>query len=127
MKSPRWPPRGPKPDLRRASVQPSGDQTALSTSTGAGVHFAQRQRENLRRHDDPPTGAPTSPQAREAKVPPFRPQAHSFEAERVYGREAVKLRLSAPDISEQKLGEGLSELPLVGRPSLAKKRTKHKA
>ena len=41
MKSPRWPPRGPKPDLRRASVQPSGDQTALSTSTGAGVHFAR--------------------------------------------------------------------------------------
>ena len=120
MKSPRRPPRGPKPDLRRASVQPSGDQTA-------GVHFAQRQGENLRRHDDPPTGAPTSPQAREAKVPPFRPQAHSFEAERVHGREAVKLRLSAPDISAQKLGEGLSQLPLVGKPSVAKQRTKYKA
>jgi hypothetical protein len=121
--------RNPKPDRRRASVQPPAqrgetDQTALSTSTGVGVHFAHRQGEELRVRDDPPTGAPTSPQTREPKGEPFRPQAHSFEAKR---REAVKLRLSAPDIGEQKLGEGLSGLPLVGKPSVAKQRTKYKA
>jgi hypothetical protein len=38
------------------------------------------------------TGSPTSPQTREPKVQPFRLQAHSFEAERVHGREAVKPR-----------------------------------
>jgi hypothetical protein len=115
--------RNPKPHRRRASVQPSGqrgepDQIALSTS-GGGVHFAHRQGEDLGVRDDPPTGAPTSPQAREPKAEPFRPQAHSFEAERVH-REAGELRLSVPDIGEQKLGEGQSQLPLVGKPRVIK-------
>ena len=69
--------------------------------------------------DDPPTGAPTSPQARDPKAEPFRPQAHSFEAERVH-REAGELRLSVPDIGEQKLGEGQSQLPLVGKSRVTK-------
>jgi hypothetical protein len=57
-----------------------------------------RQGEDLGGRDDPPTGAPTSPQAREPKAEPFRPQAHSFEAERVH-REAGELRLSVPVIA----------------------------
>ena len=100
--------RNPKPHRRLASVQPSGqrgepDQIALSKS-GGGVHFAHR---HLGVRDDPPTGAPTRPQSREPKAEPIRPQAHSFAAERVH-REAVELRLSVPDIAEQKLGEGIA-------------------
>jgi len=33
----------------------------------------------MRARFDPPTGSPTNPQAREPKVQPFRPQAHSFD------------------------------------------------
>ena len=99
-------------------MQPSGqrgepDQIALSKS-GGGVHFAHR---HLGVRDDPPTGAPTRPQSREPKAEPIRPQAHSFAAERVQ-REAVELRLSVPDIAEQKLGEGQSQLPLAGKPRI---------
>ena len=105
-------------------MQPSGqrgepDQTALSTSTRAEVHFAHRQGEDLRVRDDQPTGASTSPQAREPKAEPFRPHAHSFQAERVHGREAVELRLSAPDIGEQKLGRRSRNCLLWGNRALA--------
>jgi len=73
------------------------------------------------------TNPPARRQARKLasrKLNPFVPTAHSFEAERVHGRKAVELRLSAPDIGEQKLGEGQSQLPLVGKPSVGKQRTK---
>jgi hypothetical protein len=40
-------------------------------------------------------------------------------AERVH-REAGELRLSVPDIGEQKLGEGQSQLPHVGKPMVTK-------
>ena len=58
-------------------------------------------------HDDrDPFRAP----AREPKPGTFHPPAHGFRMKRV--PEAAELRLSGPTTGEQKLGEGLRELPL---------------
>jgi hypothetical protein len=60
-------------------------------------------------HDDrDPFRAP----AREPKPGTFHRPAHGFGTKRA--PEAAELRLSGPMTGEQKLGEGLSELPLVG-------------
>jgi hypothetical protein len=60
-------------------------------------------------HDDlNPFRAP----AREPKAGTFHRPAHGFGMKRV--AEAAELTLSGPTTCEQKLGEGLRELPLVG-------------
>jgi hypothetical protein len=51
--------------------------------------------------------------AREPKPGTFLRPAHGFGMERA--PEAADLRLSGPMTGEQKLGEGLRELPLVGK------------
>ena len=68
-------------------------------------------------HDDrDPFRAP----AREPKPGTFHRPAHGFGTKR--GPEAAELRLSGPMSGEQKLGDGLWELPLVGseRPTLGR-------
>jgi hypothetical protein len=70
-------------------------------------------------HSEIISGRSGGAEAREPKGEPFRPQAHSFVADRVH-REAGELRLSVPDIGEHKLGEGQSQLPHVGKPMVTK-------
>ena len=53
------------------------------------------------------------PPAREPKAGTFHRLAHDFGTKRI--PEAAELRLSGPTTGEQKLGEGLRELPLVGQ------------
>jgi hypothetical protein len=53
------------------------------------------------------------PLAREPKAGTFHRPAHGFGMKRI--PEAAELRLSGPTTAEQKLGEGLRELPLVGQ------------
>jgi hypothetical protein len=53
------------------------------------------------------------PLAREPKAGTFHRPAHDFGMKRL--PEAAELRLSGPTTAEQKLGEGLRELPLVGQ------------
>ena len=53
------------------------------------------------------------PPAREPKAGTFHRPAHDFGMKRI--PEAAELRLSGPTTGEQKLGEGLRELPLVGQ------------
>lgn len=66
-------------------------------------------------HDDrDPFRAP----AREPKPGTFHRPAHGFGMKRV--PEAAELRLSGPITGEQKLGEGLPELPLVGNAGAAR-------
>ena len=67
-------------------------------------------------HDRDPTEQFRAP-AREPKPGTFHRPAHGFGMKRV--REAAELRLSGPMTGEQKLGEGLRELPLVGQAPLA--------
>jgi hypothetical protein len=68
-------------------------------------------------HDDrDPFRAP----AREPKPGTFHRPAHGFRNKRV--PEAAELRLSGPMSGEQKLGEGLRELPLVGVPKGTKRK-----
>ena len=63
-------------------------------------------------HDDrDPFRAP----AREPKPGTFHRPAHGFGMKRA--PEAAELRLSGPTTGEQKLGEGLPELPLSGTPA----------
>ena len=59
-------------------------------------------------HDRDPFRAP----AREPKPGTFHRPAHGLGIKRA--PEAAKLRLSGPMTGEQKLGEGLAELPLAG-------------
>ena len=73
-------------------------------------------------HDQDPAAQFRAP-AREPKAGTFHRPAHGFGMKRV--REAAELRLSGPLTGEQKLGEGLRELPLVGNAGAA--RTKGKA
>jgi hypothetical protein len=54
---------------------------------------------------------------REPKLGTFHRPAHGFGTQRAL--EAAELRLSGPMTSEQKLGEGLRELPLVGKTDVA--------
>jgi hypothetical protein len=68
-------------------------------------------------HDDrDPFRAP----AREPKPGTFHRPAHGVAVKRAH--EAAQVRLSGPMTGEQKLGEGLSELPLVGNPARTKDR-----
>ena len=57
------------------------------------------------------------PLAREPKAGTFHRPAHDFGMKRL--PEAAELRLSGPTTAEQKLGEGLRELPLVGNAGAA--------
>jgi hypothetical protein len=57
-------------------------------------------------HDRDPFRAPT----REPKPGTFQRPAHGFGIERA--PEAAEMRLSGPMTGEQKLGEGLADLPL---------------
>ena len=57
-------------------------------------------------HDRDPFRAPT----REPKPGTFHRSAHGFGIERA--PEAAEMRLSGPMTGEQKLGEGLADLPL---------------
>jgi hypothetical protein len=56
---------------------------------------------------------PFRPPAREPKAGTFHRPAHGFRMKRT--PQAAELRLSGPTTGEQKLGEGLRELPLVGQ------------
>jgi hypothetical protein len=66
-------------------------------------------RERHTMHDRDPTEQFRAP-AREPKPGTFHRPAHGFGMKRV--REAAELRLRGPMTGEQKLGEGLRELPL---------------
>jgi len=57
-------------------------------------------------HDRDPFRAPT----REPKPGTFQRPAHGFGIDRA--PEAAEMRLSGPMTGEQKLGEGLADLPL---------------
>jgi hypothetical protein len=72
-------------------------------------------------HDRDPTEQFRAP-AREPKPGTFHRPAHGFGMKRV--REAAELRLRGPMTGEQKLGEGLRELPLVGNAGAAARRAK---
>jgi hypothetical protein len=65
-------------------------------------------------HDDNRFRAP----AREPKAGTFHQPAHGFGLRRA--PEAAELRLSGPMTGEQKLGEGLLDLPLVGNAGAAR-------
>ena len=54
---------------------------------------------------------------REPKPGTFHRPAHGFGSKRAPA--AAELRLSGPMTGEQKLGEGLRELPLGGKPDVA--------
>ena len=70
---------------------------------------------NFAMHDDrDPFRAP----AREPKAGTFRRPAHGVGVMRAH--ESAEVRLSGPMSGEQKLGEGLPELPLVGNPARLK-------
>src|SRR4051812_12342511 len=56
---------------------------------------------------------PFRPPAREPKPGTFHRPAHAFGIK--HGAEAAELRLSGPMSGEQKLGEGVAELPLLGQ------------
>ena len=71
------------------------------------AHLAAHR--ETRMHDD---RSPFRAPAREPKPGTFHGPAHGFGMRRV--DEAAKLKLSGPMSGEQKLGEGLRELPLVG-------------
>jgi hypothetical protein len=73
-----------------------------------GYHAAHviRLTEVATMHDRDPFRAPT----REPKPGTFHRPAHGFGMKRV--AEAAELRLNGPMTGEQKLGEGLAELPL---------------
>jgi hypothetical protein len=60
---------------------------------------------------DPAAKFPTP--IREPKLGTFHRPAHGFGSKRAPA--AAELRLSGPMTGEQKLGEGLRELPLVGK------------
>lgn len=60
-------------------------------------------------HDRDPFRAPT----REPKPGTFQRPAHGFGIDRA--PEAAEMRLSGPMTGEQKLGEGLADLPLGTR------------
>jgi hypothetical protein len=72
-------------------------------------------------HDRDPTEQFRAP-AREPKPGTFHRPAHGFGMKRV--REAAELRLRGPMTGEQKLGEGLRELPLVGNAGAAAQRAR---
>jgi hypothetical protein len=61
-------------------------------------------------HDRDPFRAPT----REPKPGTFHRPAHGFGID--LASEAAEMRLSGPKTGEQKLGEGLADLPLLGTP-----------
>ena len=84
--------------------------------------LCSRWRERHPMHDRDPTEQFRAP-AREPKPGTFHRPAHGFGMKRV--REAAELRLRGPMTGEQKLGEGLRELPLVG--NAGARRTKGKA
>jgi hypothetical protein len=75
-------------------------------------------------HDRDPTEQFRAP-AREPKPGTFHRPAHGFGMKRV--REAAELRLRGPMTGEQKLGEGLRELPLVGNAGAAARRANPRA
>ena len=62
------------------------------------------------------------PPAREPKAGTFHRLAHDFGTKRI--PEAAELRLSGPTTGEQKLGEGLRELPLAGNAGAAARRAR---
>ena len=61
---------------------------------------------------------PFRPPAREPKPGTFQRPAHAFGIKLV--AEAAELRLCGPISGEQKLGEGVAELPLVGQATRTK-------
>jgi hypothetical protein len=66
-------------------------------------------------HDDrDPFRAP----AREPKPGTFHRPAHGVGMKRA--TEAPELKLSGPTTGEQKLGEGIRDLPLVGKADIAR-------
>ena len=69
---------------------------------------------------DPAAKFPTP--TREPKPGTFQRPAHGFRTKRA--PEAAELKLSGPMTGEQKLGEGLRELPLVGNAGAAAQRAR---
>jgi hypothetical protein len=67
-------------------------------------------------NDRDPAGKFPTP-IREPKLGTFHRPVHGFGTQRA--PEAAELRLSGPMTGEQKLGEGLRELPLVGKAGVA--------
>jgi hypothetical protein len=118
------------PGNRRArSVGASGLPSAsrqLIRGGGALVRLCplplcSRWRERHAMHDRDPTEQFRAP-AREPKPGTFHRPAHGFGMKRV--REAAEVRLRGPMTGEQKLGEGLRELPLVGNAGAAARRAR---
>ena len=100
-----------------------GRNTVADKVSPARCRYAPLGRkESHAMHNRDPTEQFRAP-AREPKPGTFHRPAHGFGMKRV--REAAELRLSGPMTGEQKLGEGLRELPLVGNAGAA--RTKGKA
>jgi hypothetical protein len=60
----------------------------------------------------------TRPPAREPKPGTFHWPAHAFGIKHV--AEVAELKLSGPKSGEQKLGEGVAELPLLGQATRTK-------
>ena len=77
-----------------------------ATTNGAAMHNDR----------DPSERFPTP--IREPKLGTFHRPVHGFGAKRAPA--AAELRLSGPMTGEQKLGEGLRELPLVGKADVAR-------
>jgi hypothetical protein len=69
-------------------------------------------------HNDRDPAAKFPTPIREPKLGTFQRPAHGLGMKLV--PEAAELRLSGPMTSEQKLGEGLRELPLVGKADVAR-------